>query len=797
MRTSNRVLATSAALVLFMATFLMGVAHAADVRHDFTIPAGPLSTALNALATQSHTQILYAPQVVDGKSTAGLSGSYSVNEALARLLSGTGLHSRSVNETTWAISVAPVPKDGTQDVRRKEEPVQLESIVVSAARTGERSLLDTPLAISAFDGNWLENNGFRGMNDFIQLAPGVSMVQLQPGENRIQMRGISANIGENAVGYYLDEVPMSFINQVGLPDIRAFDMDRIEILRGPQGTLYGAGALGGVVRSITHKPSLDEYQLKTDFSVSSTASGGTNYAGNVAANAPLVNDRLGLRAVLTREDNSGWVDHPAINKPNYNSDDLTAGRLELLGRVNDQLTISGLYWHSETSSFASPAAFRDMTSDELSATPSSWSYDIYNVTLNYDTPTFHLVSSTSHMAMDVDQQNDYFGGYALRTTLNPRAWTQEVRAYSTNDSPWQWSGGVFYRWVDQTQVQDSPLFAISGQDPVEQYDKVISKSVFGEATRRMFEDRLELTVGARVLDETRSSLQLFPAPTDPYGKTFHAVTPRVSLAYHPAKNWMIYGDYSQGYRSGTNQFAIVRETAAALGVILPSTVEPERADSYELGVKGSFLDNRLTVDADVFTLKWHDMQTIVPIVQNQLYATLNAAGASSSGVEFTVRMRVGSHLQVGVTGSWVDATIDADVVAQAQVLDPVTGEPSGASVPIVVYKKGDRISDVPRTTAGLTADYTYPLPHGGLNFVAHASAQYAAAREQVSFTTVTTGDPVTIVDARVGLEAMRWGLYLFGSNLLNNKALITPFDANDYGPRPRPRTVGVNFKYQF
>lgn len=795
MRTTNLMLAAGAALMLFMATLLVGVAYAADARHDYVIPAGKLDTALNALATQAHIQVLYAPELVSGKSSAALSGNYSVDEALARLLKGTGLRGQSVNENTWAIRTAQVPT--TTNVQSKEEPVQLNTIVVSAARTGERSLLDTPLAISAFDGNWLENNGFQGMNDFIQLAPGVSMVQLRPGENRIQMRGVSANIGENAVGYYLDEVPMSFINQVGLPDIRAFDMDRVEILRGPQGTLYGAGALGGVVRSITRAPSLDEYQLKTDFSISSTDGAGANYSANVAANAPLVNDKIGFRAVLTREDNSGWIDHPAINKPNYNSNDLTAGRVELLAKVNDQFTISGLYWHSKSSMFASPKAFRDMTSDERSATPADTGYNIYNVTLDYDAPTFHLVSSTSHMVMDLNSRADFALGYALNTTLNPRAWAQEVRAYSTGSSPWQWSGGVFYRWVDQTQIQDSPLMPILGIDPVEQYDKVISKSAFGELTRRMLEDRLELTIGARVLEETRSSLQLYPVPTDPYGKTFHAVTPRVSLAYHPARNWMIYGDYSQGYRSGTNQFATVRETAAVLGVSLPSTVEPERADSYELGVKGSFFDKHLTIDADVFTLKWHNMQATVPIVQNQLYATLNAAGASSSGVEFAVRVQAAPGLQLGMTGSWVDATIDADVIAHAQVLDPVTGQPSGASVPIIVYNKGDRISDVPRSTAGLTLDYTRPLSRGGLNLVAHASAQYAAAREQVSFTSVTTGDPVTIADGRVGLESLRWGVYLFGSNLFNSKALITPSKANGYGPRPQPRTFGVNFKCQF
>lgn len=677
-----------------------------------------------------------------------------------------------------------------------EKAMQLEEVVVTAARRGEQKLVDTPLAISAYDGTWLEDRGYLGLKDFIQLSPGVSMTEYVPGQSRIQMRGISASVGEANIGYYLDEVPVAFINQNNLPDLRAFDMERIEVLRGPQSTLYGAGALAGVVRSVTQTPSMSSYEFKADMTTSATNDGGANHAGNFAANIPLVEDRLGLRMVYLREDNSGWVDQTLMDRRNYNGNDLESMRVKLLGQVTDKLTVSAMYWGSRIDSRGAPTSFSDRTLDEVGDTASEFDYDIYNVTFNYDGDTFGLVSSTSHMGLDNVAKSDFIMGATLDTILNPRAFTQEVRAFSRGDGAWQWSAGAFYRNADQTQVQTSVVMPSLGINPVIQYDKVTSKSVFAELTRSFMDGRLDVTGGARLLTETRSSEQRL-RPSDPYANKFNAVTPRVNVTYRPASNWMTYFNFSQGFRSGINQFPVSLETAASLGVILPTAAEPEYADSYEVGVKGSFFDNRLTVDVASYYIKWRDMQTIVPIVAGALYGVVNASSASSPGMEWSVNWRATDKLRLGVMGSWNDAQINQDVYAQAQELDPVTRLPTGGIVPTLVFNKGDRINDVPEWTGGLTVDYARPIS-GDLRFVIHGTTQYASRRETRSYGAGVSGDTIVTTDLRLGVETGRWAAHLFGTNLFDEKGIVSPISSatrSDFGYRNRPRTIGLNLKY--
>lgn len=715
----------------------------------------------------------------------------------SRLTMGAGRRNGLRGSIIAALGTMLMSGHTSASAQEADKITQLDEIVVTATRRGEQRLVDTPLAVSAFDGTWLQDRGYAGLKDFIQLSPGVSITEFAPGVNRIQMRGISAGVGENNVGYYLDEVPIAFINQNNLPDLRTFDMDRVEVLRGPQSTLYGAGALAGVVRSVTQAPRLDAYEFKSDLTASSTRDGGSSYSGNLAANVPLIEDRLGLRMVYLREENSGWIDQTLLGKRDYNDTDLSNFRLKLLGQVTDRLSVSAMYWGSRIDTWATPMSLRDRSLNNVAETPSSFEYDIYNLTLNYEGENVGLVSSTSHMALDTLQRSDFIQGYTLDTTLNPRAFTQEVRAFSRHDGVWQWSAGAFYRDADQTQIQYSDVMPLLGLNPVIQYDKVDSRSVFAELTRRMMEGRLELTAGARYLEETRSSEQRL-RPSTPYSNDFNAVTPRLNVTYRPGGGWMTYFNYSEGFRSGINQFAVSLETAAALGVILPASADPEFADSYEIGVKGSFFDNRLVVDVASYYLKWRDMQAIVPIVSGALSGVINASSASSPGVELSVNWRIANGFRLGAVASWNDAQIDADVFAQAQVLDPVTGLPTGGTVPTQVFAEGDRINDVPEWTAGLTADYTLPIFSDRMLFVVRGAAQYASAREQRSFGTFVKGDDTVTVDLRAGIETGRWGVHLFAANLFDEQGLINPVQSTtriDYGMRPRPRTVGINVKY--
>lgn len=428
-------------------------------------------------------------------------GRYTITQALGMLLEGTPLDGRLTPD--GVITVFPTRSHPSKDIsmphananprsilrktplaamvglmlatgatsvsaQQADKLKELDEIVVTADRRGEQKPTETPLAITAYDGGWLADRGYSGVKDFIQYTPGASITEFMPGLSRIQMRGISAGVGENNIGYYLDEVPIAFINQNNLPDLRAFDMDRIEVLRGPQGTLYGAGALAGVVRAITQAPDLTSRAFKLDTELSSVSGGGTGNAFRVAANQPLAEDVLGIRAVYSREDNAGWIDQTKFGENDYNSSEIQNLRLKMLANITDTLSLSTMYWGSRVEANGSPNSMPGDVMNETSRTPSQHDYDILNLnlTLNYDGDRFGLVSATSLMDMDSLRRSDFILGHTLDTHLDPKAFTQEVRAFSTHDGDWQWSAGAYLRDAEQSQEQNSEALKILKLTPV-------------------------------------------------------------------------------------------------------------------------------------------------------------------------------------------------------------------------------------------------------------------------------------------------------------------------------------------
>lgn len=794
---------------------------------DLEIPAATADEALKILARQTGYSILYQSDEVRSARTRPIAGRMDIERALSLMLQNTSL-SFGLSEGDVITVTAALPetnKTGEESMSSSGEKstsflkhlatalaisfspqvlaqsdsgteMVLEEVVVTATKRGAENLLDVPIAISAFGGDFIEDQGFNGVYDFLQLAPGVSSLTFAPGLNRIQMRGVSVGVGENNVGFYVDEVPLSFINQANLPDVRSFDVERVEVLRGPQSTLYGAGALAGVVRTVTRDPVLDSFGFAGDFSLADIADGGSTYDGNVAFNAPIVKDRLAVRAVYSQENQDGWIDQTVLGKKDYNDSDFKNFRLKLLGQVTDNLNVSLMYWNSQIDTLSTPASFKDRTNNEAAETPSNYDYDIYNLTIDYSGESVGVVSATSYAELDTLSTNDFILGFTLESILDPATFTQEVRVFSKNEGMWQWTAGGFYRDADQTQIQQSDFLIILGLDPVIQYDKVKSSNLFAELTGTFLDGKLDFTAGARYIDEERTSENQV-RPTEPYTNDFSEVVPRFNATYRPQENWMTYFNFSQGFRSGINQFAISLETAAAFGVDLPLAADPEFADSYEWGIKGSFLDNRLTLDAVAFYLKWKDLQTIVPVISGLLSGVVNAAEAESPGVEVALNWLATERLTLGVMGSWNDAQYSSDVYAEALVLDPSTGLPSDESVEILVVTDGDRLNDVPEWTAGATLNYVKPMSNG-MEFVTNASAQFAGARETRASGPVAEGDSLLTADLRVGLNMGRWGAYLFAKNLFDEDGIISPITTKqNFGYRYTPRTVGVNVRFTY
>ena len=221
-------------------------------------------------------------------------------------------------------------------------PASGDEIYVTARKRQERAI-DVPIAISAVSGADLEKRGVQNLANFLQEAPGVGIYDRGNGLMKITIRGVSTSLGANENGYYLDDLPFTGVTVPLSPDVRAWDLDRVEVLRGPQGTLFGEGSLGGTVRVLTKNADLDNWEAKGSAYLSDTKGGGTNQGIKGAFNAPIVPGILGVRVAGTAEHLPGWIDNSTTGERNLNDQTFTTFRAKALFKPTDRLSINGSY----------------------------------------------------------------------------------------------------------------------------------------------------------------------------------------------------------------------------------------------------------------------------------------------------------------------------------------------------------------------------------------------------------------------------------------------------------------------
>jgi len=293
-------------------------AAAAAARLDADIPAQPLKEALAAFARDTGLQLVYVSGVANNRRSRAVPAGLSADAALARLLQGTGLRSEYLTPDTIRIFVASLPRTGEIDASGE--------IIVTASRR-EQNLQDVPMTVQVLTQATLSKLNATTLDDFVRYLPGVTVHGVGPAQNSIFVRGLGtseaglqgAGLGTLPnVALYLDE------QSVQLPgrnlDIYAADLERIEVLEGPQGTLFGAGAQAGVLRYITHKPQLDVTEANMNAGVAATAHGDPSSALDASLNVPLIPDRLAVRAVVYDERRGGYIDNIPATFAHSNSD---------------------------------------------------------------------------------------------------------------------------------------------------------------------------------------------------------------------------------------------------------------------------------------------------------------------------------------------------------------------------------------------------------------------------------------------------------------------------------------------
>jgi iron complex outermembrane recepter protein len=785
-------------------------AHNPETQITFNIPSQTFEAALLELAKQASLQLAISADTLPRGDAPRISGKMPIREALGRLLRGTELTYEFVGERTLTImsrqqagSASPVSAPGVHGAARSEtfqiaqSDAQTESprsggaaaiassddmgrslieeITVTAQKREER-LKDVPISISVLRGDDVDKSTGQGLTDLLSRVPGISnTVNIQGGQSQLSVRGVTASAplfsGSGPIGYYLDSVPFGLVTSSVVPDTNPYDLNRVEVLRGPQGTLYGASALNGVVRVLTQDADLDSLELKGRTSGSHTDGGGTNYRGDMAVNVPILEGKLAARAVVGYQHMEGWVDSPVAEDVNESNNHTY--RLKVNAEPTERLALGLSAWRSESHSEGPSAADDNGHIRALTEQPADDDFDTYGLELNYEFDVGSLASRSGYLKYSSLGTLWIAPGDSLATTaFNSRVYSEEITFNSKPDTSWRWSFGAFYR---------------DGRDNYEQFYRVPiddhtqttkSAAVFGEIGRRFYNDRLEWTLGFR---DFRDRVSQIDGTTRLGTNTFHATTPRAVLTWHPNSEVTVYGSYSQGFRSGFPQNGL---TIAVAPDFPP--VKPDKLTNYEVGAKADWWERKVSIDASVYYIDWQDIQQtlLVPFGGLQIFAPINTNSASGIGADFALTLRPASGLELMANASWNDLALDSPVISAGGVL----------------FEKGQRPNLSAEWTAGFSGDYTFPLGSSGFAGRVSAAANYTSRLgAAVLGAPPSTGESILIARAGISLDAPEhWTATLFVDNLNNEDGIvIRQFAVDDWSARTRPRTVGLQVEVHF
>ena len=659
----------------------------------------------------------------------------------------------------------------------------LEEVVVTAQKRSER-LIDVPISMAALTEGVLRDAGASQLGEVLGTVPGVGIVDSGSGTQNIEIRGINSVYGNSPVGYYLDELPFTYLGNTQLPDVRMYDVERVEVLRGPQGTLYGDGSLGGTIRVLTNDPNLSKLQYGVDVEGLNTKSGSSSNSEQGMLNLPLVDNSAALRLVASHEDLGGWVDNPVTHVKDQNGRIADTYRGKFRYAPNDRLDIVLSAWHTKEHVLGDSSSMKDLTSFDP-VTDNTTLYNLYAATVRYRFDSVDLVSATSKMQYHtVADIADYFGFGAFNIENHIDVLSQELRLASRGTGMFRWTSGVAYRSVKEHTNLELPAFGIT-QDQAHKSD---SYAIFGEGTWSLSK-KLDLTLGLRLFKDD----QEFHEPVDPAllafiqsvnpsftGTTkpsFQTVNPKLNVAYHFTGNWLGYATVAKGFRTGQAQPVISLESAILHNppIAIPVGIDPETLWSYEVGTKGQFADGKVTVEADVFQNDWKNLQTVV-FPAPRIGALINGGPARTKGFEFGLGVRPVKGLTLQLTGSFIDAKYTSDV--------------AGSNV-----HAGDSIISVPKTQFAASGLYRWPIT-GGLSGFARAEVQHTSPRSG-TILGLPESDSITAVNARLGVETGAWGVYFSANNLTNESGGVDIAQSGNVGvPRLRPRTLGLQVTYK-
>ncbi|WP_395407107.1 TonB-dependent receptor domain-containing protein [Pseudoduganella sp. UC29_106] len=787
-KTSLKILARMAlsSAVLFCA----GVQ--AQVR-NFDIAGGELKAALDIYAAQSGTQLIYKVEDVKGRSTKGLKRALSVEEALRQLLEGTPLSVRRDVSGALVIFVAPPPPPPPKPEKSAEsEAPVVDTVIVSATRRREPAR-EVPMQVSSLSTEKLDRSGAKNLQDYLANEAGVDVKSSGgPGIGTLTIRGVSTGVQTiSTVGVYIDEVAFGSSTatangaQMAL-DMALLDLNHIELLRGPQGTLYGASAMGGLLKYVTNEPDTTEFSGKAALSVAGTQRGGASQTASGVVNVPLKEDVAGLRFSAFSDHAGGSVDSvgPASGR-NIDRGNTSGARVSVLltpvHQFRARLTGTTQKIRRGGTDFVDydPATGRPVDTEPTRRLdvpePYSVKIDLLAADLEYDFGWARLNSITSRQrvrsSVPVDLSSVYvplladFGLHVSRAavTINVAVdkTTQELRLTSKSDKQLEWLAGLYYNHEKANNRQRAVSTLVDGTPGPDLLTSALPAeyrelAVYGDLTWKMA-SRLALTGGLRVAHNKQHYVQVSDGLVVGGAQSIDARSADTSRTWlltarygmTPASS--IYARAATGYRPGGPN-AVLRDpyTGETTG---PDAFRPDTLTSYELGYKADLLNKRLAIGAAVFKLNWKDLQQYRPV--NGLSVIVNAGAARIRGAELTLGYRPDSHWTLAGNAAYIDAALSEDA--------PGLGAMAGARLPSSA-----------RLSASVSANYAFEL--AGFASYAGVAQRYVGAR--TAGFAGSTQVPLyrlpayALTDLQAGIDFKHASLALFLRNVFDRRAQL-------------------------
>jgi iron complex outermembrane recepter protein len=790
----------------------------------------------------------------------------------AQLILGMETHAQSADPGSLAQEKSPIAG-------------AIDEIVITAQKRSS-TVQETPESIAAVSSQELQAAGIASLATLAQGTPGVSLKSEGPSQTEIEMRGMTSSGGNSAtVGFYLDDVPLagpaSAQNGHVVIDPDLYDLSRVEILRGPQGTLFGSGSMGGTVRLISNQPNLSQFQSTAQSVLSGSEGGSFNHNDNLMINVPLISDTLALRVVGSENYTSGWIDRivsdtlpvaggapdgnvrgdvqdatVAKQYPGSNAYQIFAQRATLLWQPMESLSITPSFFHEGStqngiSAYDSvPGTMAHYQPFDI-AEPLTDSLTAYSLNVNYSLPAFDVTSSTARwtrLSTQVEEASEAFNnplegitynsnyglpnpGYYGPTGSGPESgkeidpthqFSEELRFTSKGEGKLTWVSGLYYSdyyslWTfNGTTPNYSTFMDLGTLAPAttpnwfDAYSPTALKQYAGFADGTYaLTDKLKLDVGARVnhYDYRFSSCisgwgsgngAATPSCSGLIALSSTSFNPKLNLTYTFNSDLMAYATLASGFRPGGGN-AVYPTTGAAWGGAFqqqgytsgkwPSTYEPDRVLSYELGEKARMLDRRLTLNASVYYEDWRHVQ--LEAYPNDWALNINGNYASIYGADIDMLADLGAGFELEIAAGYLHEWLDG---GPHWVITPIH------KMPEVAPESG-------------TAALSYSKPLGGAyTFTARVENSYTGSRYSIFFSnpyeftgTYKQLPGYDLVNVRAGVKFRdTWSTTLFVSNLTNRHAqLESMFTENE--PQPdftrietnQPLTAGVDLTYRY